>query len=201
MKSNPLSKDAILGACKEALGWTGPTEDCSFFTMAAVGAPNAGKSAVINLLVEAHKVAVSATPGKTKHFQTLFVSPECRLLDSPGLLFPSAGKCCRLLQVLVGNYPVSQLREPFSALAFLAQRLNLPKAYGLRYPYDPDEMPCPEQSNHQWTAFELAEALALKRGYTLKGGSLDVYRAGKSVLAEALRGILKGKRNKDRSVR
>ena len=98
-------------ACKRAIGWEGPSESKPFFTIAAVGAPNAGKSAVINLLVEAHKVAVSATPGKTKHFQTLFVSPECRLLDSPGLLFPSVSRDTRVLQAIVGNYPVRRQKK------------------------------------------------------------------------------------------
>jgi ribosome biogenesis GTPase A len=199
LKSNPESKRAILEACKAALHWEGPSEERPFFTISAVGAPNAGKSAVINLLVEAHKVAVSATPGKTKHFQTHFVSSECRLLDSPGLLFPSVGRHARVVQAIVGNYPVSQLREPFSAVAFLARRCNLPKTYGLSFPYDEEdddgkdkgESEAREGVAHEWSAFEICEALAMKRGFRFKGGSCDVYRSGKLILAEALRGILK----------
>ena len=195
LKSSPESKAAIIAACKAAIGWQGPTEDRPFLTMAAVGAPNAGKSAVINLLVEAHKVAVSATPGKTKHFQTHFIDPECRLLDSPGLMFPSVSPQCRVMQAIVGNYPVSQLREPFSAIAFLAARVNLPRLFGLKYPYDVDgEVPmhgAHDEQNHAWTSYEICEALAAKRGFKLKGGAFDVYRSGKSILAEALRGILK----------
>jgi large subunit GTPase 1 len=34
-----------------------------------VGYPNVGKSSTINAILKAKKVAVSATPGKTKHFQ------------------------------------------------------------------------------------------------------------------------------------
>jgi large subunit GTPase 1 len=34
-----------------------------------VGYPNVGKSSTINALVGEKKVAVTATPGKTKHFQ------------------------------------------------------------------------------------------------------------------------------------
>jgi large subunit GTPase 1 len=36
-----------------------------------VGYPNVGKSSTINALVGAKRVAVGATPGKTKHFQVL----------------------------------------------------------------------------------------------------------------------------------
>jgi GTPase SAR1 family protein len=35
------------------------------------GYPNVGKSSTINVLVGRKSVAVSATPGKTKHFQVL----------------------------------------------------------------------------------------------------------------------------------
>jgi large subunit GTPase 1 len=34
-----------------------------------VGYPNVGKSSTFNLLLGEKRVAVSATPGKTKHFQ------------------------------------------------------------------------------------------------------------------------------------
>ena len=41
-------------------------------TVGMVGYPNVGKSSVINVLIQDKKVSVSATPGKTKHFQTLY---------------------------------------------------------------------------------------------------------------------------------
>lgn len=40
-----------------------------------VGYPNVGKSSTINAIFGAKKTAVAPTPGKTKHFQTLNVSP------------------------------------------------------------------------------------------------------------------------------
>lgn len=61
-----------------------------------VGYPNVGKSSVINVLVGATpishggvRVSVGATPGKTKHFQTLVLSHSLMLCDCPGLVFPS----------------------------------------------------------------------------------------------------------------
>lgn len=41
-------------------------------TVGLVGYPNVGKSSTINALLTEKKVSVSATPGKTKHFQTIF---------------------------------------------------------------------------------------------------------------------------------
>lgn len=38
-----------------------------------VGYPNVGKSSTINALLNEKKVAVSVTPGRTKHFQVITV--------------------------------------------------------------------------------------------------------------------------------
>jgi large subunit GTPase 1 len=53
-----------------------------------VGYPNVGKSSVINAVFGKKKVAVASLPGKTKHFQTLPLSPKVTLCDCPGLVFP-----------------------------------------------------------------------------------------------------------------
>lgn len=41
-----------------------------------VGYPNVGKSSTINRIAGAKKVSVSATPGKTRHFQTIHIDPQ-----------------------------------------------------------------------------------------------------------------------------
>ena len=53
------------------------------------GFPNVGKSSTINALFGSKKTAVAATPGKTKHFQTLNVTPCLTLCDCPGLVLPT----------------------------------------------------------------------------------------------------------------
>ena len=53
------------------------------------GYPNVGKSSTINALWGAKKTAVAATPGKTKHFQTLNMTPSLTLCDCPGLVLPT----------------------------------------------------------------------------------------------------------------
>ena len=61
------------------------------------GLPNAGKSSVLNAVLGRSAVSVSRTPGRTRYFQTHFLTPTVRLCDCPGLVFPSTAP--RELQV------------------------------------------------------------------------------------------------------
>jgi GTPase SAR1 family protein len=45
------------------------------------GYPNVGKSSTINVLMGAKRTSVSATPGRTKHFQTLILDDDVMLCD------------------------------------------------------------------------------------------------------------------------
>lgn len=122
-------------------------------------------------------VSVSRTPGHTKHFQTIFLTNTVRLCDCPGLVFPN--QVPRMLQVLMGSYPIAQLREPYASVKFLAERLDLPKLLALKHPEGDDE----------WSAMDICDAFALKRGFlTAKAARPDTYRAANSILRMALDG-------------
>ena len=149
-------------------------------TIGCCGFPNVGKSSLLNALI-GHKVAsVSRTPGHTKHFQTIFLTNTVRLCDCPGLVFPSCTP--RRLQVLIGSFPIAQLREPYASIRYLAERLDFPKILGLKHP---------EGDREQWSAFDICDAFAIKRGFiTAKAARPDSYRAANSILRMALDGKL-----------
>lgn len=75
-----------------------------------VGFPNVGKSSTINALFGSKKTAVAATPGKTKHFQTLFVSDDLLLCDCPGLVFPKLA-ASKADMVAAGVLPTSSVHS------------------------------------------------------------------------------------------
>jgi large subunit GTPase 1 len=103
-----------------------------------VGYPNVGKSSTINALLGAKRVSVSATPGKTKHFQTLPLQLSddhtVTLCDCPGLVFPTFATTKADL-VTQGILPVDQLREHVGPVALLCSRVPrsvLEWTYGIR---------------------------------------------------------------------
>ncbi len=151
-------------------------------TLGMVGQPNAGKSSLINSLVGKRVVSVSKTPGHTKHFQTIFITKSVRLCDCPGLVFPSLVP--KPLQVLMGSYPISQVREMFSVVKYLAERVDLPKLLRIQHPSVSGG-----DSESSWSAFDICEAWALKRGFvTARSNRPDMNRAANHILRMTLEG-------------
>lgn len=143
-------------------------------TVGCVGFPNVGKSSLLNALMGKKVVSVSKTPGHTKHFQTIFLTQNVRLCDCPGLVFPSSVP--RKLQVLIGSYPIAQLREPFASIKYLAERIDLIKTLNIKV-------------DGFWSASEICDAWALQRGFlTAKAARPDTNRAANSILRMALSG-------------
>lgn len=88
--------------------YQGKTKAENLTTIGLVGYPNVGKSSTINALMQEKKVSVSATPGKTKHFQTLFLDKDILLCDCPGLVMPSF-VLTKADMVLNGILPIDQV--------------------------------------------------------------------------------------------
>ncbi|XP_015792543.1 guanine nucleotide-binding protein-like 1 [Tetranychus urticae] len=154
--------------------------DSGVLTIGVVGHPNVGKSSLMNAIIGKKVVSVSRTPGHTKHFQTIYLTDNVKLCDCPGLVFPS--RAPKQMQVLMGCFPISQLREPYSVIHFLAARVNVPKILRLKK-IDP------ESTNQAWSAFDICESWAVLRGYlTAKTGRPDVYRAANHLLRLTLDG-------------
>jgi large subunit GTPase 1 len=100
-----------------------------------VGYPNVGKSSTVNVLCGKKRVAVGATPGKTKHLQTLPIGKSVMLCDCPGLVFPSVATTKEDM-VCDGILPIDQLREHRGPVALVCKRIPkrvLELTYGLDF--------------------------------------------------------------------
>ncbi|KAK5677332.1 hypothetical protein LTS10_009902 [Elasticomyces elasticus] len=154
-----------------------------------VGYPNVGKSSTINALLGAKKVSVSATPGKTKHFQTIHLSDRVILCDCPGLVFPNFATTKAEL-VCNGVLPIDQLREYSGPAGLVAQRIPqafLEAVYGMKIHTRPLE----EGGTGLQTGEEVMRAYARARGFMTQGlGQPDESRAARSVLKDYVKGKL-----------
>ncbi|EPQ29138.1 uncharacterized protein PFL1_03426 [Pseudozyma flocculosa PF-1] len=148
-----------------------------------VGYPNVGKSSTINALLGEKKVSVSATPGKTKHFQTIHLSPETVLCDCPGLVFPQFATTSAEL-VTDGVLPIDQMREFTAPAELVAKRIPkdiIEATYGIRI----DTLPEEEGGTGVPTGLEMLHSYAIARGYTRQGQSgADESRAVRYVLKD-----------------
>jgi len=157
-------------------------------TVGLVGYPNVGKSSTVNVLVAAKKTSVSATPGKTKHFQTLWVPDvESMLLcDCPGLVFPTvAGSKAQM--VCDGVLPVDQLKDYMPPMRLLCERLSVTdfeQTYAIRLRTAEERMDDPDAPE---IAREVLMAHALARGFmTTTKGTPDESRSARIILKDVV---------------
>ncbi|KAK7208033.1 P-loop containing nucleoside triphosphate hydrolase protein [Myxozyma melibiosi] len=167
-----------------------PENETDKIYIGLVGYPNVGKSSTINALLGAKKVSVSATPGKTKHFQTIHLSERVILCDCPGLVFPNFASTKAEL-VCNGVLPIDQMREYTGPAGLLAQRIPkayIEKTYGIKIHTRPEI----DGGTGIPTADELLGAYAIARGFirSSKGGRPDESKAARVILKDYVKGKL-----------
>ncbi|XP_070688124.1 large subunit GTPase 1 homolog isoform X1 [Pempheris klunzingeri] len=157
-------------------------------TVGLVGYPNVGKSSTINTILRNKKVSVSATPGHTKHFQTLYVESGLCLCDCPGLVMPSFVST-KAEMICSGILPIDQMRDhvpAVSLISFTIPRHVLEGTYGIniirpREDEDPDRNP---------TSEELLMAYGYMRGFMTSHGQPDQSRSARYILKDYVSGKL-----------
>lgn len=150
-------------------------------TIGLVGYPNVGKSSTINALLSAKRVAVSATPGKTKHFQTFLIDQDMMLCDCPGLVFPNFVSS-KSEMVINGVLPIDQMKDCLGPVRFIVDRI--PKGffediYGLAFEQD---------AKQNLTAEDLLNSFGFMRGYMTARGLPDVSRAARVICKDYING-------------
>ena len=153
-----------------------------------IGYPNVGKSSIINVLMKTKKAAVANIPGRTKHYQTLFLPSEPNLnilpksiclVDCPGLIFPSftSSKADMLVN---GIYPIDTISEIYNPIQIIINlipskilsnfyKVNLPDIY---------------------SAKQFLQVIAKKRGFYTGNGLPEEAKTAKLVLRDYTSGKL-----------
>ncbi|KAA8496621.1 Large subunit GTPase 1-like [Porphyridium purpureum] len=160
-----------------------------------VGYPNVGKSSTINAIMGSKRVAVSATPGKTKHFQSFVLDDHVVLCDCPGLVFPNFSTS-RADLVCNGVLPIDQMRDPVSPVELIVTRIpteTFEEVYGIRVPkgtaLDPHTLNA-GLDDQESLARRVLAAHARARGFMSDHGKPDVHRSARIILKDYAKGKL-----------
>ncbi|KAK1162440.1 hypothetical protein AOXY_G17303 [Acipenser oxyrinchus oxyrinchus] len=184
--SRLLQKEELLEIFKAV--HTGTRVKDGQITVGLVGYPNVGKSSTINTILRNKKVSVSATPGHTKHFQTLYVEPGLCLCDCPGLVMPSFVST-KAEMICCGILPIDQMRDHVPPISLVCQHIPrhvLEATYGIniirpREDEDPDRAPSAE---------EFLTAYGYMRGFMTAHGQPDQPRSARYILKDYVNGKL-----------
>ena len=153
-----------------------------------IGYPNIGKSSIINVLMKTKKAGVASMPGRTKHYQTLFLPGEPNLniveksiclVDCPGLIFPSftSSKADMLVN---GIYPIDTLSDIYNPIQIIINRIPskiLSDFYKITLP-------------DIYSAKQFLQVIAKKRGFYTGNGLPEEAKTAKLVLKDYVSGKL-----------
>lgn len=142
-----------------------------------VGIPNVGKSTFINKYVGKITAKTGDKPGVTRGKQWIKLKKDFELLDTPGILWPKfEDQQVGLKLAFTGAINDDILDAQTMATQFIAHMMKrnpecICKRYGVEIGEDTQ-------------AHEVLEAIAISRGFKLKGDEPDQQRAAKILLDE-----------------
>jgi large subunit GTPase 1 len=119
-------REELIALIREKAKNKTPYHNNNFNNIGFIGYPNVGKSSVINVLMKKKFVGVALMPGKTKHYQTLFLTDnsDICLMDCPGLVFPSF-TFSKADLVINGIMPIDKIIEWLTPIQLVI--FNIPK--------------------------------------------------------------------------
>jgi len=163
-------------------------------TVGFVGYPNVGKSSTINRFLENRRLQVSATPGKTKHYQThvLAGGAGVTLVDGPGLVIPSL-HMTKPEMVLSGILPIDNLTDVMPCISGLLSTrtpfAQVVRHYGIMQSCLSKGFKDSATFNNRESQ-QVLSALGLMRGFMKPGGVPDESRAARLILKDFVVGKL-----------
>jgi ribosome biogenesis GTPase A len=150
--------------------------------MMIMGIPNVGKSTLMNALLKRRVAAVGDEPAVTKVQQRLYLGNNMVLIDTPGMLWPKIAHPSDGLMLAASHAIGSNALIEEEVATFLADELLLRYAplIAARYGMKTDGI----------DGVSVIEGVALRRGFRLKGGDLDLEKAAHTLLQDYRTGAL-----------
>lgn len=159
-------------------------------TIGMVGFPNVGKSSLINVLCGQKMVGVDCKPGKTKNFQTIYLTKEIKLCDCPGLVFPSIVSS-KGEMICNGVLPLISLAEFLAPMKFLLSKVPVDLIVRMyKLPVESKNLDDEsKEADYIKKARELLQIYAGTKGYLTGGSGIpDESKAARLVINDFITG-------------
>lgn len=171
-------------------------------TVGVIGYPNVGKSSVINALTsrlggKGSSCPVGAEAGVTTALREVKIDNKLKLLDSPGIVFPTAKEAnlayrneeqARL--ILLNAVPPKEISDPVPAVTLLLKRLGASED-SFKKLLDVYGIP-PLMTQHGDITSDFLIQVARKRGRLGKGGVPNLHAAAQTVVSDWRDGRIQG---------
>ena len=150
--------------------------------MLIMGVPNVGKSTIINAIHYKKIAKVGNEPAVTKQQQRIIINASMILTDTPGMMWPKISNAIDGYYLAASHTIGINAYDEVETALFLFKTIKdnysnlLVKKYKIDQPFPQDE--------------DFLLKLAKKRGFIIKGGEMDIYKAATTLLNDYRQGIL-----------
>lgn len=172
-------------------------------TVGVIGYPNVGKSSVINALTarlggKGGACPTGAEAGVTTSLRQVKVDSKLKLLDSPGIVFPTsaeANKANRVEEqarlILLNAVPPKEIEDPVPAVTLLLKRLSATQE-GIKKLLEVYSLPPLMTGPNGDVTTDFLVQVARKRGRLGKGGVPNLHAAAQTVVTDWRDGRIQG---------